>query len=109
MVAFHMTYGILLILFAIVVTVWEVSKSIGTPRLLRSIAIGLMDLQIVLGIIAWIIAKPPASFIAHPVLMVIAVLIAHIYTSTKRSRRTRVTSWVIVDILFILGAALFHS
>lgn len=109
MVAFHMIFGTLLIIFAIIVTILEIAKSAGSPRALRGIAIGLMDLQIILGIITWIVAKPQASFIAHPVFMVIAVIIAHIFTGSKRPRRTRITSWIVADVILILGAALFHG
>lgn len=106
---FHMIYGTLLIVLAIVVTVMEIARKTGVPRALRGITIGLMDLQIILGIITWIVVKPHASFIAHPVFMVIAVILLHIFTTAKRNRSTRVTIWIIADILFILGAALFHG
>lgn len=104
-----MIYGILLILLAIVVAIVAIVRKDGVPKGLRGAAIGLMDLQIIIGIITWIVVKPPASFAAHPVFMIVAVIIAHIFTGSKRQRSTRVTSWIVADVLLILGAALFHS
>ncbi|GEO26391.1 hypothetical protein AAC03nite_21760 [Alicyclobacillus acidoterrestris] len=109
MIAFHMIYGLLLILLDLVVTIWEISTRSGAPKGLRGAAIGLMDLQIIIGIITWIMAKPAASFVWHPIFMVVAIIIAHIFTSRRRSKGTRVTGWVITDVLLILGAALFHG
>ncbi|WAH37275.1 hypothetical protein [Alicyclobacillus dauci] len=109
MLAFHMIYGVLLILLVLLVTIWEIARPSGAPRGLRGATIGLMDLQILIGIITWIVKKPSWSFVAHPVFMIVAIIIAHIFTSTRRSRRSRVTGWIVAFVLLVLGAALFHG
>jgi heme A synthase len=108
MVAFHMIYGILLLILAIVVTIIEIARANGAPRALRGATIGLLDLQLIIGIITWIVEKPRALFVLHPIFMVVAILIAHIFTTPRKARRTRILGWVIADILFILGASLFQ-
>ncbi|GMA63950.1 hypothetical protein NZD89_01175 [Alicyclobacillus fastidiosus] len=109
MVVFHMIYGFLLILLDIVVTIWEITSRNGAPRGLRGAAIGLMDLQIIIGIITWITARPAPSFVWHPIFMVVAIIIAHIFTASRRKKASRVTGWVVTDVLLILGASLFHG
>lgn len=109
MAGFHMVYGILLIVLALLVTGWEVAFQGGVPRMLRGITIGLMDLQIIFGIITWIIKTPSKHFIGHPILMVAAIVILHIMTGRAASRSRRITGWVVADILFIVGAAIYHT
>lgn len=106
---FHMIYGILLILLVIAATIMEIARPNGVPKALRGATIGLLDLQILIGIITWIAVKPSAQFIAHPVFMVAAVVVAHIYTGRKKMRSRRVMGWIVASVLLILGAALFHS
>lgn len=106
---FHMIYGILLILLVIIVTIMEIIRPTGVPKGLRRATIGLLDLQIVIGIITWIIVKPSMQFIAHPIFMVAAVVVAHIYTRSGKMRSRRATGWIIASVLLILGAALFHN
>lgn len=106
--SFHMVFGILLIALAILVVIWESSSKKGVPRALRGATIGLLDLEILIGIVTWIMLKPHWSFVWHPVMMIVAVLIAHIMTNARRPRSQRVIGWLITDIILILGAILFY-
>jgi hypothetical protein len=103
-----MVFGILLIALAIVVVIWESSSKKGVPRALRGATIGLLDLEILIGIVTWIVRTPHWSFVWHPIFMIVAVLIAHIMTTMRRPRSQRVIGWIIADVILILGAVLFY-
>jgi len=106
---FHMIFGTILIILMIVATIVEITRPAGVPKGLRGATIGLLDLEVILGIITWIVVKPSSSFAAHPVFMVAGVVVVHIFTGRKKSRKTRILGWLIADVLLILGAALFHA
>ncbi|WP_206831658.1 hypothetical protein [Alicyclobacillus fructus] len=104
----HMIFGVILIILAILATGWELATQRGLPRALRGIVIGLFDLQVLFGIITWILRRPGWSFILHPIIMVVAVILLHVLTSPASKRSRRLTGWVVATILFIIGAAIYH-
>ncbi|WP_062309222.1 hypothetical protein [Alicyclobacillus sendaiensis] len=104
----HMIFGVILIILAILATAWEIATQRGLPRALRGILIGLFDLQVLFGIITWIVRRPGWSFIFHPILMIAAVIILHVMTSPSSTRSRRLTGWIVATVLFIIGAAIYH-
>lgn len=104
----HMIFGVILIILAILATGWELATERGLPRALRGIVIGLLDLQVLLGIITWIVRKPHWSFIFHPIIMIVAVIVLHVLTSSNAKRSRRLTGWIVATVLFIVGAAIYH-
>ncbi|SIS84347.1 hypothetical protein [Alicyclobacillus vulcanalis] len=104
----HMVFGVVLILLAIIATIWELATQRGLPRALRGVVIGLFDLQILLGIITWLIRKPGWSFVLHPIIMIVAVIVLHVLTSPSAPRSRRLTGWVVATVLFIVGAAIYR-
>ncbi|GMA57204.1 hypothetical protein C7445_10763 [Alicyclobacillus sacchari] len=105
----HMIYGVILILLAIVATAWEIASKSGLPKPFRGIVIGLFDLQVILGIITWIVRRPHWQFIGHPILMIVAVIILHVMTSLRYARSRRIAGWIIALVLLIIGAGAYHA
>jgi len=104
----HMIFGVILIILAILATAWEIAAQRGLPRALRGVVIGLFDLQVLLGIITWIVRRPNWSFVFHPIIMIVAVIILHVMTSPSATRSRRLTGWIVATVLFIIGAAIYH-
>lgn len=103
-----MGLGILILILMIVSTIFELIRKDGVPRGLRGATIGLLDLEVLLGIVTWFVTKASVSFIWHPIFMVIAVAVVHMLTTSKKGRQTRIMGWVLADVLLILGASLFR-
>lgn len=103
-----MILGTLLILLAVVATVVEFTRASGVPKGLRGAVIGLLDLEVLLGIVTWIVVRKPITFIWHPVFMVIGVLAIHMLTRSSQGKSRRAMGWIVGDVLLILGALLFR-
>lgn len=103
----HMVLGILLIVLAVIATFLEVSRRSGVPKGLRGAVIGLLDLEVLLGIATWIFVTKPHS-IWHPIFMVVGVICVHIFTRSNNGKSSRVLGWILADVLMILGAVLFR-
>lgn len=101
-----MVLGILLIVLAVIATVVEFSRT-GVPKGLRGAVIGLLDLEILLGIATWIFVQWPHS-ILHPIFMVVGVACFHVFTRSNNAKSSRILGWLLGDVLLILGALLFR-
>lgn len=109
MLMFHIHQGVgyLIFVLALVLTIWNLIRATGKVqgKSYRMILVGLLDLQIILGIITLIVTKVSLSgkFILHPISMVIAVVIAHVLTKDSRSTRQRVIGYILVLLLIAGG------
>ena len=102
----HMVLGIVLIVLTVIATLVEFSRA-GVPKGLRGAVIGLLDLEILLGIVTWIfVHRPPSIF--HPIFMVVGVICVHVFTRRNNAKSSRILGWLIGDALLILGALLFR-
>ncbi|QQE79903.1 hypothetical protein [Alicyclobacillus sp. SO9] len=105
MIALHSIIGLILIVFML----WIVFQHLrgGTAGMdskrNRMAFIGLLDLQVLLGLITYIIHHPGGWFLFHPLLMLTAVVILHIYTKDTRTKRTQVQAYVWAGVLMIAG------
>jgi heme A synthase len=107
MLHIHQGVGYLILLLAIVLTIWNLLRASGkvNGKSYRMILVGLMDLQIILGIITWIVTKTSFSgkFILHPISMIIAVAVAHVLTKDSRPTRQRVIGYLLILVLVVGG------
>jgi len=103
----HIALGIAFLILVIVTTTVEFTRPDGAPRALRGATIGLLDIQILLGIAAWFTTHSHLRFILHPLLMLIGIIILHLLTGKNQSRSMRTMGWVIGDILLLIGALLY--
>lgn len=107
MVLVHMTIGLITLLLAIIAFIWSSAAGFRgdrIPKPLRGALIGLMHLQIVLGIITWFVARPGGGvWWLHPIFMVIAVILAMVYTKQTRSARQQWLGYTATLVFLVLG------
>lgn len=110
MVQVHMVLGVVTLLVALFALIWNALRLRGQSRhkSYRIVLVGILDLQVLLGIIT-IIMNPVWSrgggwFFLHPVLMLIALAIAHTFLKESRSARTQLTGYSLVLLLLLVGA-----
>lgn len=70
----------------------------------RRIFLGLLDLQILIGIVTFVLHPMWGAFILHPITMVIAVGVAHVLTKENRSTRVQMLGYFVTAILLFIGA-----
>jgi heme A synthase len=103
--AIHIVLGLIILALAIVLLIWtavNVSNGRGGPRLSK-VLVGLLDLQILLGIIAFAIHPRWSAWLLHPLFMIAAAGVAHVMLKGSRSRRSQLTGYVWVVLLLLLG------
>ena len=109
MVWLHTHFGYLVLAVFIVIAIVAVlslsrSTNRAVPPVLRRVAMGLLDLQILFGIITLILHfKVGFLYLLHPIVMLVVVGLAHALTGTKKPKRVQVLAYVIVAILMIFG------
>ncbi|MCF8563814.1 hypothetical protein LLE49_03550 [Alicyclobacillus tolerans] len=104
MIELHSVLGLILVILAVLLLVANLMNSRSTVvKRFRSVFIGLLDLQVLLGIIAFFIHPMSGLFILHPVIMVVAVGILHVMTKPSRSPSVRIGAYASATVLLILG------
>lgn len=105
MIAIHTLLGFLLVIASIFLAIWQILtwKSQLLSRKIRSALLGLLDLQVLLGIITFILHPIYGLFLLHPVLMIIAVGLAHVFTKENRPARVRLMTYILIAVLLIIG------
>ncbi len=107
--AIHSILGIVILILAVVATIMEVVRGQkGVKNPLRGPLIGLIDLQILLGIVTIIITKHYGWFLIHPLFMLVAAVLFHGWTKPKQDGTSRASVYVIATILLIVGAVIFY-
>lgn len=105
MITIHTLLGSLLVIASIFLAIWQILswKSQLLSRRVRSALLGLLDLQVLLGIITFILHPKFGAFLLHPLLMIIAVGLAHVFTKENRPARVRLVTYILLAVLLILG------
>lgn len=105
MITIHTLLGFLLVIASIFLAIWQILswKSQLLSRRVRSALLGLLDLQVLLGIITFILHPKFGAFLLHPLLMIIAVGLAHVFTKENRPVRVRLVTYILLAVLLILG------
>lgn len=107
MAGIHAMFGLVIVAIAIILTVWNlirVAAKLKGPSL-RPVLMGLLDLEILLGLITFILHPEWGAFLLHPITMLIAVILFHILTGKKKSTRMQLTGFVVTTVLLLLGVS----
>ena len=106
MVAVHALLGLLTRVVAALLLIWNgtrLSSASTTRKSFYRVLVGLLDLQVLLGIITFVIHPKGGLWLLHPILMIAAVAVAHVLTKDTRSPRQQLTGYVSVLVLLVLG------
>ena len=103
--AVHAIYGTILLVVAVLLTIWNLVLAAGKVKgkSYRMALIGLLDLQVLLGIVTWIVHWQGGLFILHPLVMILTVIYAHIFTKDSRGAKARALAFVITTVLLFIG------
>jgi hypothetical protein len=108
-VTIHAILGLIILILAVIASIVEIVRGRnGAKNPLRGPLIGLLDLQILLGIVTIIWTSHYGWFLVHPIIMVVAAILFHGWTKASKSASTRIPAYVISTILLIVGAVLFY-
>ncbi|MCL6515724.1 hypothetical protein [Alicyclobacillus sp.] len=100
MIWIHALLGWVTLLAAFAVCVWAWLGASGRTgaRLPSRVLIGLIDLQILVGIITWVLHR---MWNLHPILGIAAAVVAHVWLKDRRSRTTQ--AWAATAVFILLG------
>jgi len=104
-VAIHTVLGLPIVVIAVLLLLWNtlrISNKWRRPSFGR-VLIGLLDLQILLGIIAFIIHPIWGLFVLHPITMIAAAAVAHVLVREKNSQQKQLAGYFLATVLLILG------
>lgn len=105
MIAIHAMVGILIVAISIVLTLWNVIRigaKLKGPSL-RPVLMGLIDLQLLLGIVTIIMYPHSGLFLLHPLTMIIAAVVFHLMTGKKKTESMQRSGFLVTTVLLILG------
>ncbi|SFU36940.1 hypothetical protein [Alicyclobacillus macrosporangiidus] len=102
MIWIHEALGIVTLVAALVVCVWAWLRAAAgmQAKLPSKVLIGLIDLQILLGIITWVLHR---VWSLHPLFGIAAAAVAHIWVKDKRSRAAQAWGATAVLVLLAVG------
>jgi heme A synthase len=106
LVTVHAIVGLLTLVVAALLLIWNairLSSGSTTRKSFYRILVGLLDLQLLLGIITFVIHPKGGIWLLHPILMIAAVAVAHVFTKDTRSKAQQLTGYVAVLVLILLG------
>lgn len=109
MLKVHILLGLAIVLISILLLLWNllrVGLKLKGPSL-RPVLMGLIDLQLVLGVITFIMYPHGGAFLLHPLTMIIAAVIAHTAIKDSRPARTQLFGYIAIVILLLLGVLIF--
>lgn len=106
MTTVHTLFGLLLILIVVFLALWQslMWRTRIPLRRVRGMLLGLLDLQVLLGVITFITHAKYGWFLLHPVIMISAVVIAHIYTKENRPVRLQRMAYIGLAVMLVAGA-----
>lgn len=106
MVQVHMVLGVITLVVGLVLLIWNAVRiqRQSNQKSFRMILVGLLDLQVLLGLITFFMHPIWGKFLLHPICMLIAVAIGHVLLKESRSPRTQLTGYSLVMVLLLAGA-----
>lgn len=105
MIALHAMFGLIVVGITILLTLWNVIRvaaKLNGPSL-RVVAMGLIDLEILIGLITFIMHPHWGAFLLHPITMLIAAVLFHLLTGKKKSSGVQLTGFILTTVLLLLG------
>ncbi len=105
MLAIHVVLGLAIIIISSLLLLWNALrfgngwKRPGFGRIL----IGLLDLQILIGIIVFIQHPIWGWFLLHPIIMIVVVGLAHVLVAEKRKPQTQLVGYLLTTLLLMVG------
>ncbi len=105
MILVHSVIGIVTLIVSVALLIWNgfrLGRGIQTASY-RMVLVGLLDLQVLLGIITWIIHPQPSRWLLHPLFMLVAVALGHTMLKDSRPSRTQFLGYLLIFVLLILG------
>jgi len=106
LVGLHVIYGLVILVLAVLLFIWNVLRLSNRVqgKSYRRLFLGLLDLQVLIGIVTFILHPMWGVFLFHPISMIIAVGIAHVLTKESRPARVQMIGYFVTTILLFFGA-----
>lgn len=104
--AVHAIVGLVTLVVAVVLLIWNairLSQGWKSRKSFYRILVGLLDVQVLLGIITYVIHPRGGAWLLHPLVMIIAVGIAHVFLKNSRRLSQQVMGYVLVLVLLLVG------
>jgi cytochrome bd-type quinol oxidase subunit 2 len=105
MLLVHSVIGMVTLIVSVALLIWNgfrLGRGIQAASY-RMVLVGLLDLQVLLGVITWVIHPQPSRWLLHPLFMLIAVALGHTMLKDRRSSRTQFLGYLLIFVLLILG------
>lgn len=101
----HAAFGVIVLVAVIILAVRNVIRLTGNRggKSYRAIVTGLIDLEVLVGIITFIVHPIWNAFLLHPITMIVAAGAVHALTREKCGRRAQIAGYVLAVILLLLG------
>lgn len=107
MVTLHIVVGVALLLVSLVLMIWNIVR-ITQKRSGRSFSrllSTLVDIQVLLGIIAYVLKPLSGIGILHPITMVLVLVVVHTMIKEKRPERTQLIGYILTFVLIVIGVS----
>lgn len=102
----HAILGFITLAVAALLLIWNgirLSKGWTSRKSFYQILTGLLDLQVLLGIITLLLNHRGGIWLLHPLFMLAAVAVAHIFTKDSRRPAQQLTGYIGVLVLLLIG------
>lgn len=104
--AVHAVVGLLTLLVAAVLLIWNsirLSRNSTSRKSFYRVLVGLLDIQVLLGIITYAIHPRGGVWLLHPLVMIAAVGVAHVFTKDTRKPNQQLMGYAAVLVLLFVG------
>jgi len=105
-VTVHIVLGLITLIVAALTLVWtgiRLSQGWKNRPSFYRVLVGLLDLQALLGIITLVLHPQHGWWLLHPVFMLGAVAIGHVYLKDKRSTIQQLSGVAGIVVLILIG------
>ena len=107
MIAVHAVVGLIIVVISVLLLIWNAIRIIGKLKgpSLRVVLMGLIDLQVLFGIVTFAIYPHWGTFLLHPITMVSAAVVVHTMTKNTRTPRAQLVGYLLTTVLLLAGVA----
>ncbi len=108
MAQIHAVVGLVTLIVAAGLLIWNgvrVFRNLSAPSY-RMVLVGLLDLQVLLGLITFVLHPRYGLWLLHPLFMLTAAGIAHVLLKDKRPAKTQLLGYFLVFALIVIGVSL---
>jgi heme A synthase len=105
MTQIHAVVGLVTLIVAAAMLIWNglrLTRNLSAPSL-RMVLVGLLDLQVLLGLITFVLHPTWGRWLLHPLFMLVAVGIGHVLLKDARPARTQLLGYFLVLAFLVLG------